>query len=168
MDRRQFLKESTLALGLAQSAAAQRSTRKWVIENEYIVWDIEQTAGGIRSAGFENRLSGRRFVLETGAEFTLVFSQGQRIEIPWWTSQYTDPGSVPPERERGMREGFHQPGNASGNWSPVANLAGGRRGRVYDGYAWFRSDFSLPASARGKEIVFVLGGYDRQDWNERW
>lgn len=168
MDRRQFLKESTLALGLAQSAAAQRSTRKWVIENEHIAWHVEQTADRIRSAAFENRISGSRLALETGAEFTLVFSQGQRIEIPWWISQYTDPGSIPPEGERGMREGFHQPGNTRGNWSPVANLAGGRRGRVYDGYAWFRSDFSLPSSARGKEIVFVLGGYDRQDWNERW
>src|SRR6185312_927473 len=168
MDRRQFLKESTLALGLAQSTAAQRSIRHWAIENEHIAWHVEQTPEGIRSTAFENRKSGRRFPLESGTELTLVFSQGRRIEIPWWACQYTDPGTVSPESERGRREGFHQGGTASGNWTPVANLAGGRRGRVYDGYAWFRSDFSLPTSARGKEIVFVLGGYDRQDWNERW
>ena len=146
MDRRQFLKESALALGLTQTASTQSERREWLLENSQVAWRLEQAADGIRSVGFENRISGRHFALETDAEFTLLFSSGQRIEIPWWEYRYSDAGA----------------------WTPVANLSGGRKGRVYDGGASFRCNILLPESAKGKEIVFILGGYDQQDWHERW
>lgn len=168
MDRRQFLKEGAIALSLGQPVSAQSERRQWVLENSQMAWHLEQTADGIRSVSFENRVSGRRFALETESEFTLVFSSGERCEIPWWDSRYTDDGPIAPEQESGLAQGFHRPGVAPGTWAQAANLSGGRKGRVYDGYAWFRHNFSLPESARGKEIVFVLGGYDQQDWHERW
>jgi len=168
VDRRQFLKESALAISLGQVASSQRERREWVLENGQLAWRLEESVEGIRSVGFDSRLSGRRFALEIEAEFTLVFSSGQRLEIPWWNSRYTDATPTEPDRETGLVQGFHRPGAAPGTWAPVANLCGGRKGRVYGGYAWFRHNFSLPESARGKEIVFVLGGYDQQDWNERW
>ena len=34
--------------------------------------------------------------------------------------------------------------------------------------AWFRHEFALPETARGKDLVFVLGGYDEQDWKQHW
>ena len=105
MDRRRFLKDSALALGFAQAASAQHGPRSWVLENSQIAWHLEQTPDGIRSSGFENRISGRRFTPEPEAEFTLAFSTGQRIEIPWWDCQYGD----------------------TGPWTPVANLSGGQK-----------------------------------------
>ncbi|PYV27834.1 MAG: hypothetical protein DMG27_02835, partial [Acidobacteria bacterium] len=39
-------------------------------------------------------------------------------------------------------------------------------GITYSGYGWFRRWFELPDDARGEDLVFVLGGYDHQDWNE--
>jgi len=35
---------------------------------------------------------------------------------------------------------------------------------LYQGYAWYRAWFDLPADAAGKPIDIVLGGTDNQDW----
>ena len=43
-----------------------------------------------------------------------------------------------------------------------------RGGISYDGYGWFRHWFEVPIAAQGTGLVFVLGGYDHQDWNEYW
>ena len=53
-------------------------------------------------------------------------------------------------------------------WRPVYNLSGGQHGRTYSGYGWFRCKVELPESAKGKELILVLGGYDEQDWNDYW
>jgi hypothetical protein len=170
MDRRKFLKGGAMAagVGLVPTAAAAPAPRAFLLENKQLAWELESGAGGIRSVGFQNRISGRRFALQAEDEFTLVFSNGQRLEIPWWNFRLTDEGSVPPEGESGLGLGFHQPAIKLDGWRHARNLAGGQKGRKYAGYGWFRHEFELPESARGKEIVFVLGGYDEQDWNEHW
>ncbi len=55
-----------------------------------------------------------------------------------------------------------------GTWISVNNFAGGQKERIYPGYGWFRHEFALPETARGKDLIFVLGGYDEQDWKEHW
>lgn len=76
-----------------------------------------------------------------------VFSASkERIEIPWWNFRTSD----------------------SSPWEKVFNLAGRGGGRVYAGEGVFECEFFLPETARGEEIFAVLGGYDQQDWNERW
>ncbi|MCL4401481.1 MAG: hypothetical protein M1436_02280, partial [Acidobacteria bacterium] len=149
MDRREFLKD--VAWGAAAiPAAAAEGPRKWTLENRYLSWEIEAGPGGIRSTGFHNKISGRRTALDPKPEFALVFSAAKhRIEIPWWEFS---PGDD----------------EASGHWTKVQNLAGSGGGRVYDGYGRFRAEVRLPEEASGEEIVLVLGGYDQQDWNERW
>ena len=98
----------------------------------------------------------------------MTFSTGQRLELPWWDFKLGDEGDVPPEREKGLQQGFHKLASLPDKWTPVNNLAGGQKGRVYTGYGWFRQTFALPDEARGHDLVFVLGGYDEQDWNEHW
>jgi len=154
MIRRHFLQSSALAVtGAFQTLARATKRRQFVLENRQIAWHLEAGPGGIRSTEFENRLSGRRYSLETQSEFSLVFSSGQRFEIPWWHFRLTDDGEVPRDTD---------------NWTAVHNLAGGQKGRVYSGYGWFRHEFALPETARGRDLFFVLGGYDEQDWNEHW
>lgn len=153
---------------LTQGRASAVAKRQFVLENAQMAWRIETCAAGIRSSSLENRLSGRTFPLHVGDEFKLNFSSGQRIEIPWWDFCLSDDGSLAPEQEGGLAQGFHRGQNGQSLWRPVKNLAGGQKGRHYDGYAWFRKEVELPQSAKGQEIIFVLGGYDQQDWNRYW
>ena len=62
--------------------------------------------------------------------------------------------------ESGLVSGVYRGQGAPGTWKPVNNMAGGQKGRHYDGYGWFRKEVILPESAKGQELVFVLGGYD--------
>lgn len=169
--RRDFLRASG-ALSVT-AATAHRLTgavkpHRFLLENKQVAWHLEGTHNGIRSIAFENRLSGHRYNLETDNEFKLTFSTGRRLEIPWWTFRLTDSGDVPPEREEGLRLGFHKLALPPENWAPVHNLAGGQKGRVYQGFGWFRHEFALPEEARGSDLFFILGGHDEQDWNEHW
>jgi hypothetical protein len=171
MDRREFVKGSAGAVvgtALSKGKALANSKDGYVIENAQIAWRIEKSANGIRSVSLENRLSGRKFLLRVQDEFRLIFAAGARVEIPWWDFCLTDEGHVTPERESGLTSGVHRGQPGSGTWKSVNNLAGGQKGRHYDGYGWFRKEVVLPESAKGQEIVFVLGGYDQQDWNRHW
>jgi hypothetical protein len=168
--RRQFLRDGALAVtgaGLQKLAPAD-GPRQFVIENKQLAWRFEVEQNNTRSIGFENRLSGNRYHLQADNEFTLVFSTGQRLEIPWWEFQLTDGGGISPEQEKGFKLAFHKSAVPPGEWKPVHNLAGGQKGRVYAGYGWFRHEFTLPEAARGQDLFFVAGGYDEQDWNEHW
>ena len=77
-----------------------------------------------------------------------------------------------PERESRLRAGFSPPLSVqvrkAGALEVAHNLSGGQHGRTYGGYAWFRCKVELPESAKGKDLDFVLGGYDEQDWNDYW
>jgi hypothetical protein len=170
MDRREFLKGSALAAVRvpAMLGGDAGKANKFVVENSQLAWHLAATNDGIRSTEFENRISGTRYALDAASEFTFVFSQGVRLEIPWWQFKLGDRGQVEPDRERGLVEGFHRFQTDASGWKPVFNLAGGQSGRAYEGYGWFRHSFGLPETAKGKQLVFVLGGYDQQDWNERW
>ena len=172
MDRRGFLKGGALAAVTAAlkspTANAREHTRAFVLKNDQMAWHLQSTAEGIRSVAFENRISGQRFALQTENEFRLIFSSGQRIEIPWWDFRLSDETPISPERESGLTQGFHRSAAAAGGWIPVQNLSGGQHGRVYGGYGWFRCNVELPESTKGKDVVLVLGGYDEQDWNDYW
>ena len=172
MDRRGFLKGGALAAVTAAlqppTANARQQTREFVLKNDQMAWRLQSTTNGIRSVAFENRASGRRFALQSETEFNLVFSSGQRVEIPWWSFRLTDETPVSPERESGLLQGFHQSAELTDGWKPANNLSGGQHGRTYGGYGWFRCNVELSQSAKGKDVVFVLGGYDEQDWNEYW
>jgi hypothetical protein len=155
MIRRHFLQSGAWAVTGAGLQKLTRKTkrRQFVLENPQLAWRLEADSAGIRSIEFENRLSGRHHPLQAESELALVFSTGQRLEIPWWHFQLTDDDKLPTD---------------SGNWTAVRNLAGGQKGRVYSGYCWFRHEFAVPEAARGHDLFFVLGGYDEQDWNEHW
>ncbi len=153
--------------GLGRLNAAPKQ-RQFLLQNQQLAWRLESHGDVLRPIAFENRLSGKKYQLQAEEDFALTFSTGPRIEIPWWSFQATDKGEISPDLEKGITLGFHQSGAPAGNWGPVRNLAAGRNGRVYAGYGWFRCEVALPEAARGKELVFVLGGYDEQDWNEHW
>ena len=170
MMRRQFLKGGALTATGAPFLKLTRNAgvRRFVLQNNQLAWHLDAGAEGIRSVTFENRLAGKHYDLQGENEFTLVFSTGRRIEIPWWNFQLTDSGDIPHEREKGLRLGFHKLASPTGDWAAKHNLGGGQAGRVYSGYGWFRHEFSLPETARGHDLSFVLGGYDEQDWNDHW
>ncbi len=167
--RRQFLRSGAFAAGASlRRLGAAPKQRHFLLENHHLAWRLEISDDSVRPVTFQNRLSGKHYDLQSEQDFALVFSQGHRIEIPWWSFQVTDTGDVTPDREKGLTVGFHKASAPPENWTPVRNLAGGRNGRVYRGYGWFRSEVGLPEMARGKKLVLVLGGYDEQDWNEHW
>ncbi|MGC2401008.1 MAG: hypothetical protein WA510_14540 [Acidobacteriaceae bacterium] len=172
MDRRRFLKGGALAAATAAmkppTSAADVHPREFVLQNAQLAWHVQSAANGVRSTAFENRLSGRHFALQSENEFRLTFSRGNRLEIPWWDFRLSDETPVSPERESGLMQGFNRAAGDAEGWRPVYNLSGGQHGRAYGGYGWFRCNIELPASAQGKDIVFVLGGYDEQDWNDYW
>ncbi|MDQ2774404.1 MAG: hypothetical protein M3Y57_05680 [Acidobacteriota bacterium] len=171
MDRRDFLRSGALTVagaGLIRTSSARPQPRQFAIENDQLGWQFEVSNNRMRSRSLENRISGRRFELKVEDEFSLVFANGQRVEIPWWKFQLTNGGAVAPEREKGISLGFERQETKTDGWQNVRNLSGGQKGRTYDGFGWFRQEFALPEAARGKDLVFVLGGYDEQDWNEHW
>jgi len=171
MDRRQFMKTGS-ALAIASAAvkhpAVASVTGQIVLQNAALRWQLQRTEKGIRSTRFDNRLSGRQYALDVEDEFSLLFKSGERIEISGWESCITDDDHVAPEAERGMTQLYHLGKSGKDSWSAVRNLAGGRMGVQFGGYGWFRHEFQLPESAKGQDIVFVLGGYDQQEWNEYW
>src|ERR1700722_10947954 len=172
MDRRGFLKGGAFAAVTAAlkppASGAREHQREFSLQNAQLAWHMQSTADGIRSIAFENRISGRRFALKAENEFRLTFSSGQRIEIPWWDFRLSDETPVSPERESGISQGFHRTAAEVQGWRPVYNLSGGQRGRAYGGYGGVRCKVDLPESAKGKDIVLVLGGYDEQDWKDYW
>jgi hypothetical protein len=170
MIRRQFLKSGAVAAtgAILREPVRSADNRPFFLENSHLAWRLESSPDGIRSVALQNRLSGHNYNLGGDNEFTLVFSEGQRLEIPWWNFQLTNSGEIAPEQERGLAAGFHKLLSIPDKWTPVHNLCGGQKGRVYSGYGWFRHEFTLPEAARGKDLVFILGGYDEQDWNEHW
>ena len=170
MDRREFLRGSTLAAGatLLQGAKPPGQSNSFILENDQLTWHLEVTPDGTGNIAFINKLSGRAQSLRQKQEIALVFAAAPRIEIPWWDYCATDSGSVAPDAEKGLQSGFHHLQKPDLAWKPVHNLAGGLNGRIYDGYGWFRHEFTLPPGARGKDLVFVAGGYDQQSWNEQW
>lgn len=143
MDRRQFLQSGALAA--ASLNAAER--RSYTIENRLLAWHLEADEQGLRSTALENRISGARFELKNVAEAVAVFSAAHRMEIPRWEWSISGDEQKP--------------------WSMARNLAGGQRGRQYDGTCHFRHRFGLPPEGKGRDICFTLGGHDEQDWKER-
>ncbi|MCX6623821.1 MAG: hypothetical protein NTY38_22705, partial [Acidobacteria bacterium] len=140
MDRRVFLKTGSAL------AMAGFERRVFIIENKLMAWHLEAGEHGIRSTAFENRIAGARFELRQVAEAAAVFSAAHRMEIPRWEWSFTD--------------------GEGARWNKARNLAGGQRGRQYDGVCWFRHRFGLPPEGKGREVAFTLGGHDEQDWKE--
>lgn len=192
MDRRRFLRSVSIvpvALSPAASAAhellARDASRAQVARNgeltlssRELAWHFEWRDRQLKSTRFENRLSGRVFNLSEVQEIKLTFSASKhRIEIPWWKFTYgPDKEPSDPAQEQGLKLGYHLPDFSDRAWGATENLLlrnpRGVEASVdaiaYEGYGWFRRQFSLPADARGEDVVFVLGGYDYHDWKEYW
>lgn len=191
MDRRRFLVRAGLMSGALTSGVtpheavekqdpARRVDRhgELTLSNDALAWQLAWTEGRLRSLRFENRLSGHAFPLSAVQELVLTFSASEhRVEIPWWNFIFgPDEALVSPDQEQGLRLGYHHPDTSEQGWGFTENLLlrglrGLKRvrgGITYGGYGWFRRRFELPSDARGKEIFFVLGGYDHLDWNEYW
>jgi hypothetical protein len=192
MDRRRFLLETgrlSAALAVANAplmpavekpVLSERAGRNGRVSlaNDLIAWNLEWRDGKLASTSFDNKLSGRSFPLSQVQELTLTFSAAeQRVEIPWWKFAFSpDETAVPPEQEQGFKLGYHRSDFPDQPWEVTENLllrklTGPKRfqGDIrYDGYGWFRHWFELPTDGRGKEVGFVLGGYDQQDWYEYW
>jgi hypothetical protein len=88
--------------------------------------------------------------------------------ITGWTFRRSkDAAGVPHAEERGSREGWHRPGLAPDTaWRPIEVPATWENslGCEYDGWAWYRAHFGLPANARGQVVVVDLGRIDDRDW----
>ncbi len=158
MDRRDFLKNTailTAGSALLPENAPAAQPREIILQNPQLAWRIQQDSAAIRSTVFENRLRKTSHPLTDVQELTLVLPGGPRIEIPWWEFRISDELTIPSNSDKA-------------GWQYVHNLAGGQRGRVFGGSAWFRCSVSLPDEAKHQAVSLVLGGYDQQDWNERW
>ena len=192
MDRREFFLRTGLisaALGAAATPEiealdtglpSRRVARNGALAltNDALTWHLEWRDRKLASLGFDNKLSGHTFRFSSAQELLLSFSSSMpRIEIPWWKFIFgPDETSVSPSEEQGFKQGYHDPNFQDQAWGVTENLllrglSGVKRyrgGIRYDGYGWFRHWFELPTDAQGKQIIFVLGGYDHQDWNEYW
>ena len=172
MDRRGFLKGGVLAAVTAAlkppASGARGHQREFSLQNAQLAWHLQSTADGIRSIAFENRISGRRFALQAESEFRLTSRAGRESRFPGgifaWARRLPCHRSV---RAASFRV-FTASATDTDGWRPVYNLSGGQHGRTYSGYGWFRCKIELPESAKGKDIILVLGGYDEQDWNDYW
>jgi len=191
MDRREFFLRAGL-ISAALGAAAPELTAldtglpaKHVgrngtlhLTNDALTWRLEWHDRKLASSGFDNKLSGHTFKFSSAQELLLTFSAStHRIEIPWWKFVFgPDETTVSPPEEQGLKLGYHNPDFQDQAWGATENLLvrglSGlkhyRGGIRYDGYGWFRHSFELPIDIQGRGLVFVLGGYDHQDWNEYW
>ncbi len=190
MKRRDFIKSglvslaSTSAFGSSAFGSAvpngeegnYAEGQRLVLSNPYLNWDLLMTGGGVKSVGLRNKLSGRQYELTDSKEFSLTLSSAKaRVEIPWWYGEIgPDNDRSSPNEERGSLRGYPlEDFRGAKEWKTTLNLLlrGGDAGDappVFNGYAWFRQDFELPKGGEGAPIVFCLGGYNQEDWNEYW
>jgi len=195
MKRRDFIKSgvvalaSTSALGSAAlgkpvAEEGYEEGRKLTLGNENLDWNLLMAAGTIRSTSLRNKLSGRDYELRDSKEFRITLSQAKsRIEIPWWYVQLgPNNDSSSPDNEVGIRAGYQLPDFLDEEqWYTTLNLL--LRGAwrlgwswenatpappIFNGYGWFRQWFELPKGTAGEPIVFCLGGYTQEDWNQYW
>jgi hypothetical protein len=183
MKRRDFIKQgmtSVASLGVpAFTQGAGQGTytevQKLTLGNKYLDWDLVMTGGTVKSTGVRNKLSGQYYKLSDSKELLLTFSRAKaRVEIPWWDYELgRDNDTTLPDQERGYLQGYHREDFGKRSWGNTQNLLlrdgvsfGGSP--IFNGYAWFRQWFELPTVAEGEQIVFCLGGYNQEDWNEYW
>ena len=134
------------------------------------------TNGTIRSTGLRNKLSSSDFELSDSREFQITLSESRsRIEIPWWHVRLgPNNDKAAPDNEEGITAGNHLTDyKGEEQWGRTLNLLlrGGERVEappVFNGYGWFRQWFELPKEAQGSPIIFCLGGYTQEDWNQYW
>jgi hypothetical protein len=165
-----------VAFGEPVAEEGYEEGRKLTLGNKNLDWNLLMTAGTIRSASLRNKLSGRDYELRDSKEFQITLSHAKsRIEIPWWYFQLgPNNNSSSPDNEGGITAGYHLPDFlAEEQWNTTLNLL--LRGSdsldflpIFNGYGWFRQWFELPKSAEGEPIVFCLGGYTQEDWNQYW
>jgi hypothetical protein len=187
MHRREFLRSGLMSAALAASPAAEKrrapqrpAPAKGRVElaNEHVAWRLDWRQGRLASTRWTNKRTGTGFPLTAEREFAVTFAAAEhRAEIPWWRFAYgPDEQPVSAEDETGFRLGFALAGFDDRDWGYCENLLlrglrnapNPRGGTKYDGYGWFRALLELPAGGRGKDIHFVLGGYDFLDWQEYW
>ena len=191
MKRRDFIKSgfvslaSTSAFGASAfgSTGAKGEEKKYVegqrltLSNKYLDWELLMTGGGVKSVGLRNKLIGRHYELTDSQEFSFNLSSAKaRVEIPWWYVEVgPDNDRSSPDQEQGYSRGFQlEDFRGAEEWNTTLNplfrtgMGVSAPPPVFNGYAWFRQSFELPKEGEGERIVFGLGGYDSEDWNEYW
>ncbi len=188
LNRRDFVKASVAGLAgaaygdLDLASAAQSAGQTLTLENDQMAWELTALDRKIVSKGLRNKMSGRYYPLRSSRELQLVLAAAaDRIEIPWWHCSFGPDKDTTVEEEAGHRQGFERAEFDDSTWQTCLNL--GLRGVtstagltlnqnrppvVFQGYGWFRTKLELPSTARGKEVVLNLGGYDETDWHEYW
>jgi len=70
-----------------------------------------------------------------------------------------------PDKENiGLKEGWDKPGLDDSSWKAIkVPMSWEKQGYDYDGVAWYRHKFTVPADWRGKEIVIMLPCADDTD-----
>lgn len=84
----------------------------------------------------------------------------------WRFALSSDGVRIAHEDERGLRDGWHRADLDDSGWEEIQVPAAweAHLGRDYDGWAWYRAHFALPATARGAAVVLDLGRVDDRDW----
>jgi hypothetical protein len=187
LQRRNFIKSGLVSLasvsalgssGFGQPLAqgSDSDSQKFTLSNKYLDWELLIAGGTFKSIGLRNKLSGRFYEIHNSSEFSLTFSKAKaRAEIPWWyVHMGPDDDRTAPAQENGYLAGYHlQDFRGEEEWGTTLNLLLRDARRVnapptFSGYAWFRQWFELPDNAKSEPVVFCLGGYTQEDWNEYW
>lgn len=121
-----------------------------------------------------NKITGRTFRIESSGVSIRVANGAQRVHVPEWRFHPGSGEAVPPEQDKGFISGFGDPALRCDSWPTVSFLnqypvgVVGYSTVLYPGFAWYRTEFELPESARGEPVELCLGGCDNQDWLEYW
>lgn len=186
MKRREFMKTGLISLAslsavpstltATQTHGSYSEGHPIILRNKYLQWELTMKEGAVCSTRLQNSLSGRWFAINKSREIQLTFSAATaRIELPWWRVKLgQDHDRNPPERELGFLNGYHRDEfKGDADWQSTLNLLLPGIDKieippVFNGYAWFRQQFELPATAREQPVAFCLGGYTQEDWNQYW
>jgi hypothetical protein len=95
--------------------------------------------------------------------FLFRFTGKRLTEIGTLPGQWlfrTDPN------DRGIAEGWQRTDLDAADWQPIAVPIAWEQTAVgaYDGYAWYRVRFTVPAEHAGRDLVLRFGGVDEQAW----
>ncbi|MDD5704964.1 MAG: hypothetical protein PHR35_03505 [Kiritimatiellae bacterium] len=67
--------------------------------------------------------------------------------------------------DRGVREGWYRPELEDTGWDSIeAGASWESQGHDYDGYAWYRTTFTIPEQYRGRRLLLAFDGADEQAW----
>jgi hypothetical protein len=145
------------------------------LENAAIAIELDVGAGATLHS-LRNKLTARYYPIQERSAAKIVLSAAhRRMAIPYWRIRLSSPKRETDHlQEPGYIAGYFRPEVSDEDWYEVELTFGTSDNRVwgtpdcYEGYAWLRHSFELPAQAQGEVVSIVVGGYDQHDWHEYW